>query len=56
MVKELDQGIINKILLLAEWKGENKFVINREEDHSFACTLRNTLIDFVKEQTNLNGP
>jgi hypothetical protein len=28
IVKELDHAIINKILLLAEWKGENKFVIS----------------------------
>lgn len=55
IVKELDQAIINKILLLAEWKGENKFVISEEQDYSYACALRNSLVDYVKDQTTLNG-
>lgn len=49
IIRELDQDIINKILLIAELKGEKKFTVTKEEFQADACILRNTIIDFLED-------
>lgn len=48
IIKELDQEIVSKILLIAEQKGSKKFTISNKTCEAQALSTRNTLIDYIK--------
>lgn len=51
ILKELDQDILSKILLIAEQKGSKKFALNNKDYTEEATTTRNTLIDYIQDPT-----
>lgn len=51
ILKELDQDIVNKILLIAEQKGGKKFAVGNKECKEEAVGTRNRLIDYIQGST-----
>lgn len=48
IIKELDQDIVSKILLIAEQRGSKKFTIRNKDYEAEAVDTRNRLIDYIK--------
>jgi hypothetical protein len=48
IIKELDQDIVSKVLLIAEQRGAKKFTISNKDYEEEAVSTRNTLIDYIK--------
>lgn len=48
IIKELDQDIVSKILLIAEQRGSKKFTIRNKDYETEAVDTRNRLIDYIK--------
>lgn len=48
IIKELDQEIVRKILLIAESKGAKKFTISYKKYEEDAINTRDRLIDFIQ--------
>lgn len=48
IIKELDQDIVSKILLIAEQKGGKKYTISNKNCEEQAVNTRNLLIDYIK--------
>ncbi len=48
IIKELDQDIVSKVLLIAEQRGGKKFTIRNKDYEAEAVGTRNRLIDYIK--------
>jgi hypothetical protein len=49
IIKELDQDIVSKVLLIAEQRGAKKFAIRNKDYEAEAVRTRNRLIDYIKD-------